>query len=147
MTEPEIRLVGDATTIVGEAPLWSASGQALYWLATMQRRIIRWTERDKATAMRELPYRPSCLVPLPPEAGPGTFLVRCKKGTGLFEFATGHTVQLPLSGVDLGEVSFNDGAADAAGRLWIGTRAVCPWRGCARGWCCRTVSPSAPIAG
>lgn len=116
MPQDEARLLGEAAAVVGEAPLWSAAEQALYWLDTMQRRLFRL--RDGVTEQRDLPYRPSCLAPL---EGTG-LLVGYKKGIGLFDFESGRAVQLPIAGADLGEVSFNDGICDAAGRLWIGTR-------------------------
>jgi sugar lactone lactonase YvrE len=82
----------------------------------MRRRLFRL--RDGVTEQRDLPYRPSCLAPL---EGRG-LLVGYKKGIGRFDFESCRAVQLPIAGADLGEVSFNDGICDAAGRLWIGTR-------------------------
>lgn len=116
MTEPAIRVVSGVRAIVGEAPLWSAERRALYWIDGQRRLLLRL--RDGVTETRDLPYRPSCLAPL----ADGRLLVGYKKGIGTFDFDSGHARQLPLEGVDLGEVSFNDGACDRAGRLWIGTR-------------------------
>src|SRR5262249_13217 len=62
MPEMTITPIGDVTAIVGEAPLWSAAEQALFWIDGQQRRLMRW--RDGATQVLDLPYRPSCLVPL-----------------------------------------------------------------------------------
>jgi len=118
MAQADIRLVGDFTAVVGEAPLWSAAEQALYWLDNTQRKLVRWRMESDTTETRDLPYRPSCLCPL---AGKG-LLVGYRKGIGLFDFDSGRAVQLPISGAELEVVSFNDGACDAAGRLWIGTR-------------------------
>lgn len=117
MAEAEIRMVGDFTAVAGEAPLWSAAEQALYWLDNRERLLVRL--RDGVTEARRLPYRPNCLAPL--TSGKG-LLVGYRKGIGTFDFDSGRAVQLPISGAELDVVSFNDGACDAAGRLWIGTR-------------------------
>ena len=117
MVQPDIRLVGDYTAVVGEAPLWSEAERAFYFLDTMQRQLVRL--RDGVTETRALPYRPSCLTPI---AGTNALLVGYKKGVGSFDFDTGRAEQWPVAGAELEVVSFNDGACDDSGRLWIGTR-------------------------
>jgi sugar lactone lactonase YvrE len=79
---------------------------------------MRLHEPTGEVQLRTLPYRPSCAVP----RAEGGVLIGYKKGIGVFDFATGQGTPLPVPGVDLGEVSFNDGACDARGRFWIGTR-------------------------
>lgn len=118
MTEQGLRVIGEVRATVGEAPLWFAAERALYWIDGMQRRVLRHDAVDGSETWRELPYRPSCLAPLPD----GRLLIGYKKGIGLFDFAAGRAVALPLAGIDFTDVSFNDGICDAAGRLWIGTR-------------------------
>ena len=113
-----IVLAADITAIVGESPTWSAREQALYWIDGQQRRVMRLRAETGDVEMRELPFRPSCLV-LQPERG---VLIGYKKGLGRFDFDTGEAQALPVPGVDLETVSFNDGTCDPAGRLWIGTR-------------------------
>jgi sugar lactone lactonase YvrE len=110
--------VADFVAIVGEAPIWSAQEQALYWIDGHQRHLMRLHWPTQTAERRPLPYRPSCLALLPG----GGLLVGYKKGIGTFDFTSGRAVALPAGGVDLDVVSFNDGACDAAGRLWIGTR-------------------------
>jgi sugar lactone lactonase YvrE len=110
--------MADLVAITGEAPIWSAQEQALYWIDGQQRQIMRLSMPARIAEVRRLPYRPSCLALLP-ERG---LLIGYKKGIGTFDFATGEAVALPLHDVVLDIVSFNDGACDAAGRLWIGTR-------------------------
>lgn len=112
----EVRLAADIVAVLGESPLWIEAEQALYWIDGQRPHLMRLA--DGAVERRVLPYRPSCLVPLPD----GRLLVGYKKGIGVFAFATGEASQLPLTGVDLGAVSLNDGKCDQAGRLWIGTR-------------------------
>jgi sugar lactone lactonase YvrE len=110
--------VSEIVAIVGEAPTWSVREQALYWIDGQQRQIMRLDWATRASETRGLPYRPSCLALLPEDG----LLIGYKKGIGTFDFAAGTAHALPLRDVDLDIVSFNDGACDAAGHLWIGTR-------------------------
>jgi sugar lactone lactonase YvrE len=114
----QVELAADIVSIVGEAPTWSVREQALYWIDGQQHRIMRLQVPSRRVETRDLPYRPSCLALLP-ERG---LLVGYKKGIGTFDFDTGAAASLPLTGISFDVVSFNDGACDAAGRLWIGTR-------------------------
>lgn len=116
--EAEIALAADITCIVGEGPIWSVREQALYWIDGQGHRIMRLRPEEEAPETRPLPYRPSCLALLP-ERG---VMVGYKKGLGTFDFDSGEGRALPLEGVPFVVESFNDGACDAAGRLWIGTR-------------------------
>ena len=77
---------------------------------------LGWPQRRLEA--KTLPYRPSCLALLPDRG----LLVGYKKGLGTFDFDAGEARQLPLKGMEFAVASFNDGACDAAGRLWIGTR-------------------------
>jgi L-arabinonolactonase len=113
-----VELAADIVSIVGESPIWSVREQALYWIDGQARRIMRLHWPDRRLESRELPYRPSCIALLP-EAG---LLVGYKKGLGAFDFDSGAARSLPLEGVAFDVESFNDGACDAAGRFWIGTR-------------------------
>lgn len=118
MSRPEVSAIRDFTATLGEGPLWRADEQALYWLDTMQRKIIRAPVPFTATEVRDLPYRPSCLA----TSSDGRLLIAYKKGLGLFDFSSGTATSLAIDGFELDLVSLNDGACDQAGRLWIGTR-------------------------
>lgn len=115
---PDIAFVGGYTAVLGEAPLWSPDDGCLYWLDNERRKIVRLRAPWRESEARDLPYRPSCLMRL----GGGRLLIGYRKGIGVFDFATGENQPMPLDGVDFATVSFNDGACDAAGNLWIGTR-------------------------
>lgn len=118
MNAPAITVVPDFVAVTGEAPLWCQRTSTLYWLDLQGRTLQCLPAPFTHTRSLPLPYRPSCLC-LRPD---GTLLVGYRKGLGIIDPATGATRQLPLGPVDLDVVSFNDGIADAAGRLWIGTR-------------------------
>lgn len=108
---------GPACTI-GEGPMWSPGHQAVFWLDTVGKRILRSKLPFVASEVRALPYKPSALV----LTDCGDLLLGYKKGIGLFDFDSGRYVQLPCNGVDFVSEIFNDGACDAQGRFWIGTR-------------------------
>jgi sugar lactone lactonase YvrE len=118
LPDSNIRFVTDFAAVIGEGPLWSPHHAALYWIDTVTRKLMRMRAPFEKSEIRDLPYRPSCLASLPD----GRLLVGYKKGVGLFDFDRGQALQLPLEGVSFENEIFNDGACDAAGRLWIGTR-------------------------
>jgi sugar lactone lactonase YvrE len=113
-----LRFVEDFTATIGEGPLWSPHDEALYWIDTVQKKLVRLRAPFTKSEIRDLPYRPSCLAGV----HGGGLLVVYKKGIGLFDFDSGTPSQLPLAGVSFDNEIFNDGACDSAGRLWVGTR-------------------------
>ncbi len=115
---PQLELAADIVSIVGESPTWSVREQALYWIDGQAHRVMRLSLPSGRLETRDLPYRASALALLP-ERG---LLLAYKKGLGTFDFETGAAQSLPVEGIDFTDVSFNDCACDAAGRLWIGTR-------------------------
>ena len=119
MPQPSVAVVHDFTAMLGEGLLWAPREQALYWLDTAQKKLVRVRSPYRTSEVRDLPYRPSSLALLPD----GELLVAYKKGIGRFAFSSGRAEQFALEGVGLDSASFNDGACDSAGRLWIGTRA------------------------
>jgi len=113
-----LHVIEDFAATIGEGPLWSARHQALFWIDTVNKKIMRTRAPFTAAESRDLPYKPSCLALLHDDR----LLVGYKKGIGLFDFDSGEAEQLPLRGVSFEHQIFNDGACDGAGRLWIGTR-------------------------
>jgi sugar lactone lactonase YvrE len=114
-----MRFIGDFTAVIGEAPLWSPEHDALFWIDTWQQKIMRARQPFHRSEVRDLPYRPACLARLP-----GRKLLVAYKEAGLasFDFDAGTSEELPLAGLAFERAIFNDGACDANGRLWIGTR-------------------------
>lgn len=112
-----MNVVGDYRAVIGEGPLWSPRASALYWVDTVQKKILRYRPDERRTELRDLVYRPSCIALTHDQR----LLVAFKKGLALFDFDTGATEPLALAGMSFDDAIFNDGACDAAGRLWIGT--------------------------
>lgn len=119
MTEaPAMAVIEAPPCTIGEGPLWSPDEGALYWIDTVGKRILRARAPFRTAEERGLPFKPSALA----LTDAGDLLVAYKKGIGLFDFDSGASVQLPLDGLDFTDEIFNDGACDAQGRFWIGTR-------------------------
>ncbi len=118
MAGEALEFVDDFVALIGEGPVWSVRDQAMYFVDNMGKKIVRLRPPFHSSESRTLPYRPTCLTLL----SDGGFLLGYKKGIGLFDFDSGRTEQLPLDGMNFDGVSFNDGACDSAGRLWIGTQ-------------------------
>ena len=104
--------------MLGEGPLWSARDGALFWLDQVEPRLFRTAPPFERTEWRPLPRPPTCIA----LHADGRLLVGYREGIGLFDFATGTAEPLTLDDIDFATVTFNDAIADAAGRLWIGTR-------------------------
>jgi sugar lactone lactonase YvrE len=105
---------------LGESPFWHPDEQALYWLDIPGRALHRWRptpEPDGEHRRWELPTEPGCIAPLPG----GWLLVARRDGLFRFDPASGGTERLAVPPYDPATVRFNDGKADAAGRLWVST--------------------------
>lgn len=112
-----VRIISDYRAVIGEGPLWSTRDNALYWLDTVQKKIVRYDPEAGASRVRDLIYRPGCAALL----DDARLLIAFKKGLALFDFESGETQTLELSDMSFEHEIFNDGACDRAGRLWIGT--------------------------
>lgn len=114
---PQIHVVGTHRAKLGESPVWSGRDSTLYWVDTDGKTIqaLRWGQEEPHSWA--LPGRPSCIA-LTLESG--RFVVGM--GAGLIEYhsSTGEWNEVVALETTEG-VRMNDGRADAAGRLWIGS--------------------------
>jgi sugar lactone lactonase YvrE len=117
MTSAGLHLVHHYRAVIGEGPLWSPQANALYWLDTVAKKIIRYSPSTRTSEVRDLMYRPSCIG----LTHDRRVLIGFKKGLALFDFESATTQPLELRDIGFEDALFNDGACDAAGRLWIGT--------------------------
>lgn len=103
--------------LLGESPFWHPLEQCLYYVDIPGRALCR-LRNDAAEPMRwPLNDEPGCVVPL---AG-GGLLIPQRNGLWRFNPATGEYVKLLDPPYDASKRRFNDGKADARGRLWVGT--------------------------
>jgi len=102
---------------LGEGPVWSDDDQALWFVDIKQNRIHRFDPATAGQTRWDAPTSPSFLAPI---AG-GHFILGCKDGLRRFDPAAGAFGAATPVEADLAGNRLNDGAVDAAGRLWFGS--------------------------
>jgi len=107
---------------LGESPFWHPDEAALYWIDIPGRAIHRWHPAGAghtAWSLGDSPLdEPGCIAPL---LG-GRLLLAQRRGLRVFDTATGRCGPLLAEApYDTAHERFNDGKADAQGRLWVGT--------------------------
>jgi sugar lactone lactonase YvrE len=102
--------------VLGEAPVWDAQSQRLYWVDCDQKKLFRLDPATDAIETFALPHHP------------GSFAFRRNGGmlmayrTGLAFIEPGNTAEEPIpTAIDYAVERFNDGKCDRAGRFWAGT--------------------------
>jgi sugar lactone lactonase YvrE len=131
-------LAGAPVALLGESPVWHPTEQVLYWCDIPGRQLHRHDTRTHAHHQWPLHADPGCVIPV----AAGGVLVAMRDGVyhgdgltdGLAKPNAEHGVTsgdstvasrawAQVAGVpyDTHTQRFNDGRADAAGRLWIGT--------------------------
>lgn len=111
--------VGDfPPSLLGESPLWHPAEQVLYWCDIPGRMLNRFDPRSGAHRQWPFDSEPACCAPLME----GGLLLALRSGLARFDPASGALVPLPVKlPYDPARERFNDGKADAQGRLWVGT--------------------------
>jgi len=112
-----VELFARGAADLAEGPVWSASERALYWIDIGQRKLYRQAVAETKAQVWCLPDYPGCLAEL--EAG--SVAVAMGSGIHRLELATGRAGLLCAVPQIAPGVRFNDGKADPAGRLWVGT--------------------------
>jgi sugar lactone lactonase YvrE len=137
--DPDITvLVGAPAALLGESPVWHPTEQVLYWCDIPGRQLHRHDTRTHAHRQWPLHADPGCVIPV----AAGGVLVAMRDGVyhcdgradGLARSHVKHGVTSVVSSLasrawpqvagapyDTRTQRFNDGRADAAGRLWVGT--------------------------
>ncbi len=118
MTDTPIdALPGVAPSLLGESPVWHPDDRALWWCDIPGRRLNRWHAASGAHRGWDLDSEPGCIAPL---TG-GDWLIAMRDGLWRFDPASGERTHLAAPPCDPKKERFNDGKADAQGRLWVGT--------------------------
>lgn len=107
----------DAPDALGESPFWHPEERTLYWV-DIPGRALRRAHADGGVQERwALPSEPGCIAPL----RGGGLLIALRKGLFLARAWGGALELLAPAPYDPATTRFNDGRADAEGRLWVGT--------------------------
>ncbi len=102
---------------LGESPFWHPAEHRLYWVDIPGRRLRRCAGPGAPVESRALPPEPGCIAP----ARSGGLVVALREGIYRLRSWDGSLEPLAAAQHDIATARFNDGKADAAGRLWAGT--------------------------
>lgn len=107
-----------ATTLLGESPFWHPVEHKLYYLDIPGHALLRLDDGRGEPERWPLNDEPGCVVPL----ASGGLLIAQRNGLWRFDpDRGGYQEQLAPPPYDPAKRRFNDGKADALGRLWVGT--------------------------
>lgn len=100
----------------GESPVWSQSGNCIWWVDIPGCRLLRTDVVTGRTEAWDAPETPGCIG----LRADGRLVVGLISGIFLFDPATG-LFEHACSPESRDDVRFNDGAMDPVGRFWTGT--------------------------
>ena len=110
-------LPGVPASLLGESPVWHPDEQALWWCDIPGKALHRWHAASGQHQHWSFPSEPACCAPL---LG-GDWLLAMRDGLWRFDPANGQRTRIAEPPYDSAHERFNDGKADALGRLWVGT--------------------------
>ena len=111
-------LPGVPPSLLGESPLWHPAEQVLYWCDIPGHALNRFDPKDGAHRVWPFATDVACCAPLME----GGLLLALRSGLLRFDTQTGKAEPLQCDlPYDPKTERFNDGKADAQGRLWVGT--------------------------
>jgi sugar lactone lactonase YvrE len=109
-------LVFDARALLGECPLWHPLEEVLYWVDISGKTINRFDPRSNTNRAWPTPSEPGCIA----LRRSGGLVAACRDGFYGFDANAGIGQKIADAPYDTGNMRFNDGKCDAAGRFWAG---------------------------
>jgi sugar lactone lactonase YvrE len=106
-----------APSLLGESPFWHPEQACLYWCDIPGKALNRYTPAGRLHRQWTFETEPTCCAPLPG----GELLLAMRDGLFRFSPKTGQRRRLAAPPYKPAQERFNDGRADAQGRLWVGT--------------------------
>jgi L-arabinonolactonase len=113
---PDIRLLVDCKTNLGEGPLWDVAEQRLYWVDSTAGEIFRC--REDGSELQRF-YLPIFIGSLALRESGGAVLAMAD-GFNFFDFDTQRITPIYNPFADRPEYRFNDGKVDRKGRFFAG---------------------------
>lgn len=113
----EVECVWPLAAVLGEGPMWAATGQVLWFVDIKSRHIHSYSPSTGARRTYETPESSAFVFE---QAGGGMI---CGLASGLFSFDAANGSLERIIAVDAAHPGnrLNDGFVDPAGRLWFGT--------------------------
>lgn len=102
---------------LGESPFWHPHERMLYWVDIPGRLVRRSDAIGGATESWPMPSEPGCIAP----AANGGLVIALRDGIYRAKAWGGALSPIARFGHDVKTTRFNDGKADALGRMWAGT--------------------------
>lgn len=127
----EVELVIDAKASLGEAAIWHARKQWLYWVDIDQGEVHRFDPVSDTDQVIEVGQLVGTVVP---RAGGGLMLA-AERGFASLNLDTHELTIICDPERDLPDNRFNDGKCDPAGRFWAGTISLIRKAGTASLYC------------
>lgn len=116
MAENDISCIADVKANVGEAPVWVARDQALYWVDNKGKKIFRLDEDGQCRAF-DAPFQICCIAP----KQSGGFIAGTDRGFAEVDLDAGRFEVIGNPQEEPPGNRFNDGKTDPQGRFWSGT--------------------------
>lgn len=111
------RPVCEAAAELGEGPVWDPRDRALWFVDIKQKKVHRYDPATHEQRSWDAPEFVCFLLP----ASSGGFVAGLKSGLFKFDPESGGFDRIVSVETDKPDNRLNDGAVDAAGRLWFGT--------------------------
>ena len=127
----EAELVLDAKTALGEAAIWHARAERLYWVDVEAHRLHVFDPADGSDRQYELGLPPGTVVP----RASGGLMLALGQGFAAFDLQTGRLSPWASPEKDRPGNRFNDGKCDPAGRFWAGSISLAREEGAASLYC------------
>ena len=116
MADIAIRCIADVQAQVGEAPVWVAREQALYWVDNKGKKVFRMNG-DGQRRDFDAPFQICCLAP----KESGGFIAGTDRGFAEIDLDCGRFDVIGTPELEPPGNRFNDGKTDPQGRFWSGT--------------------------
>ena len=112
-----VKQVWPGGALLGEGTVWIEEEQALYWVDIKGRLVHRYHPESGGQKSWPVPEEIGCLIP----RKTGGFIAGLQSGLAIIDLDTGDIDKLGFPENDIPGNRINDGKADPAGRIWLGT--------------------------
>ncbi len=116
-TAPDVRVLVDCKTILGEGPLWDVQTQRLYWIDSFGNKVFRSTAEGTEVETWDVPAKVGSMALRRNEGA----IVSLQSGFQALDFRTGACTPIVDPEADTPSTRLNDGKVDPHGRFVCGS--------------------------